>query len=68
MDTTNTGWGGARANSGRKKTGKAYKTVSICGTEQELDVLKGQAKDKGKTLSRYIIDELVPPEQIENEG
>ena len=58
-DEKKNSWGGKREGAGRKSSGKIFKTVSICGTENELGTLKKQAKEKEKSLSRYIIEELV---------
>ena len=58
-------WGGKRSGAGRKPltepnpNKKKFKTVSISGTEKEINILKTQAVEKGKSFSRYIIEELV---------
>ena len=55
------GWGGAREGSGRKATGrmKEFKTISICGTPEEVERLKKKAKVSGKTVSRFVLDSLL---------
>lgn len=57
--------GGARAGAGRKKGSvscgekKIFKTVSISGTPEELEKLKNFAKQSGKTVSRFVLDNLL---------
>ncbi|HAK69190.1 MAG TPA: hypothetical protein DCM57_05965 [Treponema sp.] len=45
---------------GRKKTGrlKIFATTSISGTPEEIECLKTLAREAGKTVSRYVLDEL----------
>lgn len=57
--------GGARAGAGRKKGSvscgekKIFKTVSISGTPAEIKKLKIIAKQSGKTVSRFVLDNLI---------
>ncbi len=60
MENQKSGWGGKRPGAGRRGSGKVYKTVSISGTEEELNNLKEQARAQGKTVSGLILDALVP--------
>ena len=68
METKNT-WGGKRPGAGRKKletpnpNRKKFKTVSICGSEKEISALKRHAQEKEKSLSRYVVEELVSEEE-----
>lgn len=57
------GRGGARPGAGRKKTGrlKQFVTTSVSGTPEEIARLKEAAKAAGKTVSRFVLDSLVPP-------
>ncbi len=50
--------GGAREGSGRKPTGriKIFSTTTISGTDEEIKLLKEQAKAAGKSVSRYVLD------------
>lgn len=54
-----TGRGGYHGG-GRKKLPpelkKVYKTISISGTPEEIENLKQKAKEKNKTVSRYVIE------------
>lgn len=54
-----TGRGGYHGG-GRKKLPdgqkKIFKTVSISGTPEELDALKQVARNRGKSVSRLILD------------
>ena len=63
MTEKKSGRGGRREGAGRKKIPeserKKFRTVSISGTENEIAVLKKQAAENGKSLSGYILDELV---------
>lgn len=58
-------WGGKRDGAGRKPCDvpnpnkKTFKTVSISGSEKEINILKRQAVEKRKSFSRYVIEELV---------
>lgn len=58
-------WGGKRDGAGRKPCAmpkpnkKKFKTVSVSGSEKEIDILKKQAVEKKKSFSRYVIEELV---------
>ena len=46
---------------GRKKTGriKIYANTTISGLPEEIDSLKNLAKEKGKTLSRMVIESFL---------
>ena len=46
---------------GRKKTGriKIYANTTISGLPEEIDSLKNLAKEKGKTLSRLVIESFL---------
>ena len=48
--------GGVRPGAGRKKTGKIYLTISICGYREDIEAIRFNAKKEKKTLSRYVID------------
>ena len=50
--------GGARKGAGRKPTGriKIFSTTTISGTEEEIKLLKEQAKTENKSVSRYVLD------------
>lgn len=50
--------GGSREDSGRKPTGrlKIFFSTTISGTEEEIKLLKEQAKAEGKSVSRYVLD------------
>ena len=50
--------GGARPGAGRKKTGKVYCTMSICGYSEDIEAIRIRAKRQKKTLSRYVLDIL----------
>lgn len=52
-------WGGRRVNSGRKPTGKKYKTISISGIDFEIDKIKQNAKKNNKTISRFVLDKVL---------
>lgn len=48
------GWhGGGRP---RKEEGEKKITVSLCATKNEIEKLKQLAKEKNKSVSRYILD------------
>lgn len=53
--------GGFRPGAGRPSLGKKAKdkTISICGSQYEVDTLKAKAKSKKKTVSRFVFEELV---------
>lgn len=55
-----TGRGGYHGG-GRKKTGriKIYANTTISGLPEEIDSLKNLAKEKGKTLSRMVIESFL---------
>ena len=59
-------WGGRRSGSGRKKSGKKYKTLSMCGTENELNEIKGKAVEAEKTVSRFIIETILSDNNAED--
>lgn len=75
-------WGGARKGSGRKKgspgipgagrkkTGrlKEFVTTSVSGSPAEIAALKALAEEAGKSVSRYVLDALVPPAAVSPEG
>ena len=46
---------------GRKKTGriKIYANTTISGLPEEIDSLKNLAKEKGKSLSRMVIESFL---------
>lgn len=46
---------------GRKKTGrlKIYANTTISGLPEEIDSLKNLAKERGKTLSRMVIESFL---------
>ena len=48
--------GGARPGAGRKKTGKIHVTMSIVGHRDEIAMIREQAKQADKSISRYVID------------
>lgn len=53
--------GGKREGAGRpkgttKENKKIYKTFSVSCLEDELELIKTNGKNQGKTLSRYLID------------
>ena len=58
-------WGGARGNLkgrvGRKpsETHKVFKSLTISGSEEEIEALKRLASESGKSASRFIIESLV---------
>jgi|GEM_PF-2215372 len=55
-------WGGHRNGSGRRKKSAEEirgKTLSVCGSEYEVEKVKSDAREAGKTTSRYVFDELV---------
>ena len=54
-------WGGAREGSGRKEgsgTGrkKIFQLSSVSGTPEGIALLKKQAAEEGKSVSRYVLD------------
>ena len=56
--------GGARAGAGRKKgsfTGKAPKTgrFTVACTPEEEEKIRALAAESGKSLSRYIVDQIL---------
>ena len=53
--------GGKRAGSGRKpvENKKIYKTISISGLPEEIDIVKKMATDSQKTVSRFILDKIL---------
>lgn len=53
------GWG--YHGGGRPRKGENAKRVTICisGTSAEIQKLKELAKNKNKTVSRYVIDNLI---------
>lgn len=53
------GWGGKRSGSGRKKAGVKHKILSICGTEEEISLIKEKAKISGKSVSRFLIESVL---------
>lgn len=63
-------WGGKRDGAGRKPSvqsklnKKKFKTVSISGSEEEIDTLKKQAAEKNKSFSRYVIEELIDEDDV----
>ena len=61
MEIEHKGRGGARPNSGRKK-GKKVKTMTVAGSDVELNYIKKAAEEKEKSVSRFVVEELVPPE------
>ena len=52
--------GGARPGAGRPRKDKEArrKTISISGTSTEIENLKKLAKESGKTVSRFVLDNL----------
>ncbi len=52
------GHGGAREGAGRKATGrqKLFVSTTISGTPEEIEALKRAAKEAGKSVSRFILD------------
>lgn len=61
MKTENTNkWGGVRSGAGRKRNGKVYKNITIAGTDKEVSNIKSQAKENKKSISRFIIEKVVP--------
>lgn len=63
MKGNSNGWGGRREGAGRKRAGDGRevrnRTISICGTTNEIDKLKSLAAEKKLSVSRYVIDSLV---------
>lgn len=53
-------WGGIRPNSGRPKGDKIYKNITIAGSESEIENIKEQAVENGKSISRFVIEKIVP--------
>ncbi len=55
------GRGGPRKGAGRPNTGRLtiYKNTTISGKPEEIEALKKKAEDADKSLSRYILDELL---------
>jgi len=55
--------GGKREGAGRPKLApsdkKNYKTISICGTENEIMEIRQMAEQEKKTVSRFILDKLL---------
>lgn len=51
---------------GRKPTGrlKQFANTSISGTLEEIAELKRLAGKAGKSVSRYVLDSLLPPKNI----
>lgn len=47
---------------GRKPTGrlKQFANTTISGTPEEIAALKEAAKTAGKTVSRFVLDSLLP--------
>lgn len=70
MTEKKAGRGGARPGAGRKKTGrlKQFVTTSVSGTPEEIARLKAKAAAAGKSVSRYVLDSLVPPASVPPEG
>ena len=52
--------GGARPGAGRPRKDEEArrKTISISGTPTEIENLKKLAKESGKTVSRFVLDNL----------
>ncbi len=55
-------WGGKRPNSGRPKGEIVYKNITISGAEKEINSIKEQAWEDGKSISRFVIEKIVPEE------
>lgn len=54
--------GGKKEGAGRPFLPKGTaitKTISICGSEKEITVLRSKADENNKSVSRYIFEELV---------
>ncbi|MBQ6782274.1 MAG: hypothetical protein IJP62_13775 [Treponema sp.] len=53
--------GGFREGSGRKPTGrlKIFANTTISGTPEEIAKLKRLAKENDKTVSRFVIENLL---------
>ena len=50
--------GGPQPGSGRPRIDvhKKFKTISISGSPEEIELIQERAKASGKSVSRYIID------------
>lgn len=46
---------------GRKKTGrlKHFVSTTICGSAEEIELLKQKAKEQNKTVSRFVLDSIL---------
>lgn len=60
IEKKNDGRGGRRTGSGRKKLENArVKTVSVSGSENEIQQLRELAKISNKSFSRFVIETIL---------